>query len=297
VIYSFQTSKLSHADKWGYRGSILASATVGDFGVLVGAAGVRNQIRTVGFETIGWTNPNLSAAQCGAPSGCNSTGGGNWTIPASVPSNANIPGVTAGTAIDQAFLLAQNPGATIQQIDNGIIPRLARPMDEFGTKDRVNGIASLEYKGDRLHAYVDAMYAKRHNNMQRIDMNWVGRNGAVIPVGTEYDKDDCSQGCTVTKGTYYNAQFFLEYRPWNEDLHYWGINPGLEYQFADNLKLDLNANYTRSRFHRESPTVLVITPANSGVTVDYDNTGGDVPSIRRTSISTIRPASAGRAGA
>jgi TonB-dependent receptor len=295
VVYSLQASKQSTTNKWGYRGSILASETFGNFGILVGAAGVRNQTRTTGFETIGWTNPNLTAAQCGAASGCNSTGGGNWTIPATVPSNAAIPGVAPGTVIDKNFLLAQNPGASIQQIDNGIIPRLGRPMDESGPRDRVNAIASLEYKGDRLHAYVDSMYAHTVNDLTRTDLAWVGRNGAVIPVNTAYDQSDCSAGCTVTKGTYYNAQFFLEYRPFIEHLSYWGVNPGLEYKFSDLLKLDLNANYTRSTFHRESPSVLVITPANSGVTVNYDNTGGPFPTIT-TNVDLNNPANFGWPG-
>lgn len=314
VAYSFQTTKMSHAKNWGYRGSVLASDTFGDFGVLVGAAGSRNQVWTKGWESVGWTNPNLSTpqslakarghvdangnpvptaqdisdAQCRVSS-CNGTGGGNWTIPATVPSNANIPGVAAGTTINQDFLLAQNPGATIQQIDNGIIPRLGRQVYEEGTKDRINAIASLEYKGDRLHAYIDGMYARKVNNMQRVDMDWVGRNGAIIPVNTTYDKTDCSQGCTVTKGTYYNAQWFLEFRPWIEHLTYWGINPGLEYEVSPLLKVDFNANYTHSTFHRESPTVLPITAANSGVTVNYDNTSGDFPNIT-TNLDLNNPA-------
>ena len=295
VTYSLQATRMSHADKWGYRGSLLASGTFGNFGVLVGGAISRNEIWTKGWESVGWTNPNLSAAQCGATSGCNSTGGGNWTIPATVPSNANIPGVTAGTVIDRAFLLAQNPGASIQQIDNGIIPRLGRPVDEYGRKERWNLIGALEYKGDRLHAYLDSMYVRKHNDMLRTDINWVGRNGASIPVNTQYDKTDCSQGCTVTKGTYYNAQWFLEFRPWIEKLRYWGVNPGLDYEFSDRLKLDLNANYTRSRFHREVPSVLVITPANSGAIVNYDNSSGDFPSIT-TNVDLNNPANFGWTG-
>lgn len=86
---------------------------------------------TRGFETIGYTNPALTAAQCGATSGCNSTGGGNWTIPATVPVGAGA-GLVPGTVIDRNFLLANNPGATIQQIDNGLIPRLGRVADIRG---------------------------------------------------------------------------------------------------------------------------------------------------------------------
>jgi TonB-dependent receptor len=70
------------------------------------------------------------------------------------------------------------------------------------------------------------------------------------------------------------------------------VNPGLEYQFTDRLKLDLNGNYTKSRFHREVPSVLVITPANSGVTVNYDNTSGDFPSVT-TNVDLNNPANFG----
>jgi TonB-dependent receptor len=104
-------------------------------------------------------------------------------------------------------------------------------------------------------------------------MNWVGRNGGVIPLNMQVDRTDCSQGCVVTKATYANAQFFLEYRPFLETTEFWGANPGFEWQLNDTWKLDLNANKTHSWFHRESPSVLAITPGNSGVTVDYTNNG------------------------
>ena len=278
ITYSGQAIKNTNSDRYGYRGSLLASTTMGDFGVLFGVAGQHNEIRTVGFESVGWTNPNLSAAQNPA-STRNNTGGGNWTIPGTVPANAGIPGVATGTVIDQALLLQLNPGANITQIDNGIIPRLGRETDEYGYKERLNFIGSIEYKGDSVHAYIDGMFARKRNNMQRIDMDWVGRNGAIIPVNTQYDRSDCTNGCTVTKGTYYNSQFFLEYRPYFESLQYWGVNPGIEWQIADKLKLAVNGNYTKSQFHRESPTVLPITAAGSGLTVNYDNTGGDFPTI------------------
>jgi TonB-dependent receptor len=293
VTYSLQGTNNSVADKWGYRGSLLASTTMGNFGILAGVAAVRNKVRVTGFETIGWTNPNLSAAQCGAATGCNSTGGGNWTIPSTVPANAGN-GLTPGTVIDRAFLLANNPGATIQQIDNGLIPRLGRPAEEFGTKDRISAIAALEYRGDSFHAYVDGMYGKKENDLERIDVNWVGRNGAAIPLNTTYDRDDCSQGCVVTGGTYANAQWFLEYRPHIEDVEFWGVNPGFEWDIADTLKLSLQANYTKSNFHRESPTVLVITPASSGVTVEFSN-DGTVPVIE-TNIDLNDPANFGWPG-
>ena len=49
ISYGLQGSKVSAADKWGYRGYVLASATSGDFGLLAGAAISRNEFRVDGF--------------------------------------------------------------------------------------------------------------------------------------------------------------------------------------------------------------------------------------------------------
>ncbi len=276
--YNFQGTKQSAAFGWGERGSAIASATFGNFGILAGVAGNHNKSRVTGFETIGWTNPNLSAAQCGAATGCNTTGGGNFTIPATVPANAGN-GLVPGTTIDKAFLLAHNPGLSIQQIDNAIIPRLGRPSDEFGSRDRINAVLSAEWRpSDALHFYVDGMYGWKKNDLQRIDMDLVGRNGAIIPLNMTVDKTDCSQGCTVTSATFANAQYFLEYRPYTERTTYYGVNPGAEWQIADKLKFEVQGNYTHSDFHRASPSVVVNTPVSSGTTVNYTNNGG-IPTI------------------
>jgi TonB-dependent receptor len=296
VTYSFHGMDNAEADDLGARGSLLWSQTWNDkWGLLAGVASVRNKVRVTGFETIGWTNANLSTTGAGAqcvPSStvtCNATGGGNWNIPAAVPANAGN-GLVETTPIDQAFLLSRNPGATIQQLDNGLIPRLGRPSDEFGDKNRDNAIVSFEWRPtDTFNFYVDSMYGKRENDLQRIDMNWVGRNGAAIPLNLTFDRADCTQGCVVTSGTFANAQLFLEYRPFIEDVEFRGVNPGFVWQLSDKLTFDLAANYTSSDFHRESPTALVITPPSSGVTVNYRNDGG-IPQIT-SNVDLNNPAS------
>ncbi|MDR6127122.1 TonB-dependent receptor [Sphingomonas sp. SORGH_AS_0438] len=293
ISYGLQGSKVSSADKWGYRGYALASMTSGNFGLLVGGAAVKNRFRVDGFETIGWTNPNLTASQ-NTGSTRNATGGGNFTIPGTVPANAGN-GLTPGTVIDQAFLLRNNPGATIEQIDNGLLPRLGRPRTEIGERTRYNGLVSAEWRpSDAFHFYIDGMYAKRDTEFSRNAMNWAVRNGAAIPLNTTYDKTDCASGCTVTGGTYANSQFFLEYRPYKDKQDYWGVNPGAEFIINDVIKGDLQANYTRSNFRRESPTFLVITPTSSGTTVTYQNTGG-IPTIT-SNVDLNNPANFGWAG-
>lgn len=290
ISYGLQGTKNSNAGKWGYNGHLLASRTFGDFGVLVGGSFARNEFRVDGYETIGFTNPNLTAAQRTTGTR-NPTGSGNFGIPATVPVNAGN-GLVTGAVIDQAFLLANNPGATIDQIDNGILPRLSRPRDEEGYRFRKNAIASLEWRpGDALRFYVDGMYGHRKTDFIRSDLNWSVRNSAPIPLNTKYDRTDCTAGCVVTEGTYANSQFFLEFRPYTDTQKYWGVNPGAEFEIADWLKGDFQANYTKSDFHRESPTVLVITPPSSGITVNYVNNGG-VPEVT-SNVDLNNPASFG----
>jgi len=278
---NLQMTKNEPAKKWGNKGSVIGSTTFGEtFGVLAGLSWSQNKVRTTGFETIGWTNANLSATQSSSGTR-NATGGGNWTIPGTVPANAatGVSGpaaalLTPGATVNEALLLQLNPGANIGQIDNGLIPRLGREMEAEGSRDRVNGIVSLEWRpSDSLDLYLDTVVGKKHNKIERTDMNWVGRNGSMIPVNMEFDRSDCSNGCVVTKGVFANAQWFLEYRPYDEETTFYGANPGFEWRINDRLTLDGQANFTKSKFHRESPTVGPVTAAGSGLTVTYDNTG------------------------
>jgi len=279
---AIQGTKMSAASKIGERGTVVASNTWGDFGVLVGLAGLQNQVNVSAYETIGWTNAGLSAAQCGTLTPCNATGSGNWTIPATVPAGAGN-GLTTGATIDQAFLLAQNPSLTsVQQIDNALVPRLGRNVNVDGKQQRINAVASLEWKpSDELHFYVDTLFGRKHNNWNRIDLSWIGRSGSSIPLNTTVDRSDCSNGCAVTSGQYANAQVNLEFRPYTEDTKFLNINPGFEWKISELLRVDMQANKSHGTFHREVPSVLVDTVLGSGLTVNYVN-NGDIPSFSAT---------------
>ena len=287
LTYSLQGIDNSKAEDRGVKGSLIGSFKFGDtFGVLAGVSVVRNKVAATGFETVGWTSLNLTQAQCGGGTlPCNSTAGtgaGPGQI-STLPNNPSITGagLTPGAAIDNAFLLAQNPGRTIQQIDNAIIPRLGRPMFDVGDRDRDSAVLSFEYRpSEDLHLFLDSMYGKKENDLERVDMMWgvrrTSQGGLIIPQNMEVDRDNCTTGCVVTSATYLNSQFLLEYRPYTEELKFWGTNPGMEWQIADKWKLDVQGNYTHSEFDREDPTVLAISQPS---TVTYTNTGGLQPSI------------------
>jgi len=241
------------------HGALIASGTSGPFGILVGLSGQYNRVYDTGWESTSWTHPNMTAAQCGATSGCNSIGSGNWTIPAVVPVGVTAAGLTPGHVIDSTYLLALNPGNTIAQLNNALMPRLGRYMYEQGHRARYNSVVSLEFRPtDNLHFYVDMIGGRINNDFDRSDMDWQGRNGGSIPVNEKVDANG-----VVTSATFANAQWFLEARPYKEKEDFVSINPGMEWQVTDKLHVDLQANASRSHFFRNSPTFLLITAPNA----------------------------------
>lgn len=273
LSYSLQADYNSIGKDYNPRGSAIWSWTnsEGTFGVLAGLSSVRSKIAVRGWESVGWMNPNLNEVQCGVgtsltnrPAECNTGGGGSLQMP------DTVPGTT--TPVDAAYLLAQNPGLTIQQISEALFPRLGRPVDMAGDRDRDAFLGSLEWRpSDKAQFYVDMLYSKANYENDRIDMNLVGRTfGPVgfIPTNMQLDANN-----VVTSATLLNAQFFLEARPYRDEVQYWNIGPGATFWFGDNddVRLDIAGNWSRSWFFRESPTILVTSPFT---TLDYSNNGG-----------------------
>ena len=299
INYQLQANYGEESGTYNPRASLLGSWTSGSekFGVLVGFAGVDNDSTTTGFETIGYTNPNLSWNQCGltppvttpatnpasgsGAAGCNVGGGNGWVMPNTVPTNSGLAASTngyntaAGQAINPAMLLALNPGLTLAQIDRALVPRLGRPAYLDGTRNRYSGLVSLEFRpSENLQFYADTLYSEAERDFNRVDINLVGRNGAMIPTNMQVDENN-----VVTSATFANAQFFLEARPYNEQVDFWGFNPGMRWQINDSVRMDLALNKSRSWFFREAPTILVNTPLNAGTVANFDNTGGDFVDI------------------
>ena len=193
ITYQVQADYGEISGDFSPRGALTASWTNDTFGVLLGISAVDNKYRTTGLETIGWTNATLSDAQCGnvaPPMGQNTCNdapivGNGYNIPATVPATGAGP-LVPGTTIDQAYLLSLNPGVTIEELGDAIIPRLARPADFNGSRARVASLLSLEYRPtDSMRFYLDTMYSKAKREFERLDMNWVVRNSnSMIPRGS-----------------------------------------------------------------------------------------------------------------
>ncbi|MCR5878625.1 TonB-dependent receptor [Phenylobacterium sp. J367] len=274
LTYSLQGSYNSTAEKWGPRGSLLASDTfdtgVGEFGVLVGFAGARTHISTEGFETIGWSNANMTCT------GCNIYGGNNFNWASTVPAGVSLPGRPVGSPLTNADLLALNPGLTLQQLSDAMIPRLGRPAYTDGQRDRLSGLISFQLRPmENLELYFDTLVGRGIRKFDRVDMNWIGRNSNfMVPVGLQVDSNH-----VVTSGDFLNSQFFLEARPYHEKVNFFNLNPGFHWQYNDFIQVDGQFNMSKSEFLRESPTVLFNSPLGVGINVDYENPGKPYPNI------------------
>jgi TonB-dependent receptor len=257
--------------KYFPRGAVIFSKTWDKFGALLGFAGARTYSRVDGFESIGWTDPNISCT------GCNTTGTGNGFVFASVaPPNVGN-GLTPGQPID----VSQTSGLPLATLSNALIPRLGRNSFNSGTRDRMSGLFSFQWRpDDRFNFTFDAMGGKAWRDFDRFDMDWYVRNsapnstGGMVPLNLTVDSNG-----VVTAGTFANSAFFLEARPYKETVDFYTFTPAWQYHVNDWAEVDLHANYSKSSFFREAPSFLWDTPFNSGLTVTYTNNGGPIPTI------------------
>jgi len=289
--FTLSANYRDQSGKLGTTGSALVSntwksSTFGEFGALAGVAFGRTDYKTTGFQTVDMRNFQLNAAQCLASDNCNNTGGGSQSTPATVPSGLALsdlpdyarPLLVAGKTIDRAMLLALNPGANIKQIDNALMGRLGRHLSYEGQRNRVGGIVSLQWRpNEKLDYYLDMVGGQKGNEMVYQAMNAGTRASTPIPIGMEFDRSDCTLGCTLTKATFANTFWSLEFRPMKEKTKFWSLNPGVEYRVSDDLVIDAHLNWTYSNFFRDMPTVLLATKSPNSV-IHYDNTkAGEIP--------------------
>ncbi|MFC4313428.1 TonB-dependent receptor [Steroidobacter flavus] len=261
------------------RGAIVASNTWNDkFGVLVGVSGVKTKTRIDGFESVGWTDGDLS--QLGVS---DRPYGNGFFYAATMPNN--VRNFTPGTALNAAAL-ENLSGVSSDVLKNALIPRLGRNSYTIGDRSRVSGLISMEYRPtDNLKFALDTMYAESDRDYQRLNMNWYVRSsggtapgptqtGGMVPIDLTVDGNG-----VVTDGTFANSSFFLENDIFDQSTEFYNINPNMEWQVADNVRVNAQLNYSKSDFFREQPQFDFQTAPQSGVEVYLRNGGSDQPVI------------------
>jgi TonB-dependent receptor len=262
------------------RGAVVASKTWDQLGVLLGVSTVHAKERIDGFESVGWTDGNVPSSAACPTCGTGPDSGNGFNYASVVPQNTGH-GLTPGAPVD----LAATSGLPLQSISRALIPRLGRDSFTEGSRNRTSALISLEYRpSDELQFALDAMYARSVRDYVRENMNWYVRNsgagtsptatGGMVPINVAVDPN-----YVVTSATFANSSFFLENDVFNQTTNYWNINPNVRWQPNEGLRVDAQVNYGHSTFFREQPQFDFQTPAQSGLEVNYQDTGGQQPVI------------------
>jgi TonB-dependent receptor len=307
LSYTLQSISNTLTNGSGGNGAVILSDTwnanslLGDFGILIGFAARKSYQYNDGWEdgNGGWVTPSIvNSTLCGAASGCDiagstvSIGGDSMAIPAAVPANVAIPGYPAGTTVTASMLTALNPGLTITQISNMLLPRLPRSMYERGTRDRYNAVVSLEWRPDStLNAYIDFSFSQQIRRLDRSDIDLGIRSGnaaqPIIPANVTIDAHGVVQTALL-----YNAQFGLEARDYKERFDFFFLNPGFVWKPSGTVSVKAQLNASRSHYIRDTPTIYLAscpssgtpsdlpgcTPPADGVVAYFDNTD-KVPNV------------------
>jgi TonB-dependent receptor len=262
------------ARKASPRGSVIASKAWDKFGILVGVAAAQQKYRSDGYETIGFTTPNMTnpivgnctVATCDRMGLNGGAGGGGFKFATTVPANTGF-GLTAGAPLN----VSQTSGLSFQDLSNTLVPRLPRYAYIDGTRDRISLLFSAEYRPtDTLSFALDSQYSHSKRDYNRLDMNLLVRNAnGLVPIDWQRDANG-----VLVKGTFANAQEFIEARPTHDKVDFWSFNPSFKWAPSDNFELNGQLNYNRSTFLRDMPSYIFDTAPNSGLSVVFDNTQG-----------------------
>lgn len=271
------------------------SKTWDRFGILVGVTSTQKKVYSDGFETVGWGDPSFNnyCGTCdpgasfplvnGQPTVINPAGSNQWSWGQTVYSYTGN-GLTPGT-LNEAQLLALNPGMTEATMKGAILPRLGRDYELNGTSKNKVGLVALEFRpSDTLRFNLDILGGNASRDAERSDMMLAVRgtsqtdntyNGGMIPLNMAVDSNN-----VVTKATLANAAFFEETNFYRDKTNFGSVNGGFEWRMTDTMKLDGNVSYMKSEYERDATFLKFLTPFQSTITATYVNDpGNDMPTI------------------
>jgi len=294
LVLSIQDSYNMNARASSPRGTFVASNTWDKFGALVGVTTTQKKIFSDGFETVGWGDPNL-ANYCTGCDPAAAFSGPNGTISAN-PAGSNQfkfgntvysytgNGLTAGTTLNEAQLLALNPGMTENTLKGALLPRLGRNYFLNGTTKNSEGLIALEYRpSDDLRFHLDILGGVAQRDALRADMMWATRstgpgdsyNGGMIPLNMTVDAND-----VVTSGTFANSAFLDENNEYHDKTGMASVDAGFVWKPIDALTWDLDLATMHSTYERDVTFMKFLTPFQTNITVNYaNNSGNDIPTI------------------
>jgi hypothetical protein len=125
-----------------------------------------------------------------------------------------------------------------------------------------------------LNFFFDTLYSEARREFNRLDLALIGRNGTLIPTDHAGRRNNVVTSATIRQRAVV---------PRSPAVRRAGRLLGIQSRHA--LAVERLGSHgpqpeqEPQLFFRESPTILVNTPLNQGITANFDNTGGDFVNI------------------
>lgn len=273
------------------RGGLFATNTwntdIGELGLLGGFVYSSRKYRSDTLNTIGQTTFSLGARCPSTQPGCNSLAfggnaanptfgyGGSAQIPWLVPDNVGF-GLVPGTE-----LIPCGPGGTsglsCHELSYVAIPRLVRAETLAGERSRKTGILTAQYQpSTALQLYADVIYSEGQQNFDQHSFMLVTRSSNNnIPIDFAVNDRD-----VLTHGTFANAQFISESRPYDRDYDFHNFDLGFEWRLNETFRFDGQVNSNESHFEQNAPIYHLRPPRDRGFAATYDfREGANAPTL------------------
>jgi len=277
IRYTAQANYNTQSKKWGPRGSLLLSDTIGNFGALLGVAYSKTINERSGFQSTGGYN----SSEIGSRGYRTPAGQARPLVgPFEFQLNTNNPRANLG-------------GLTAAQVNNGLLPRFYRVFASDNDRERLGLVGSLQYKTDRLDVSFDGIYSQlkdigdeytwgvavrnSRTTATTTDLPGRGTNSGIIPLDVKLDEYN------NLYGTFGNTNIVTEslYRTSETKFRYGIVRAA--YDVTDRLKVSAQGNLSDSRAYKEGNR---IASNIYGATTTFDPTGNvTYPTI----TSTIDP--------
>jgi TonB-dependent receptor len=314
LAYTLQDGYAQSGGSLSPRGAIIASQNWDNtFGVLFGVAAQHFKYRTDGYENIGTDIVGIvdQQAALGQPvcpasiCGLNTSASKNFHWASVVPpgisaANAAAYGLgPAGTPYNYAGPGFMTPGGTsglsVQDLSNAIWPHIPRFAWREGFNDRLSFLTALQYRpSENLHFNLDMLYEHSKKFQHLVDdqefnrqscnlqgtngptTNGVGGNDCQVPVNVQLDSNNI-----VTSATILNSSWFMDNTENTDRIYFVNINPSMEWQVTNWLRLNGSAYFDSSHMDRDMISLMFQTMPGSGLVTTYTQVpGADFPTMQ-----------------
>jgi TonB-dependent receptor len=146
-----------------------------------------------------------------------------------------------------------------------------------GERARKTGILTAQYRANAdLQFHADAIHSEGEQNFDQHSFMLVTRSSSNnIPI--DFAVNDRG---VLTHGTFANAQFISESRPYEREYDFQNVDVGFEWRAGETFSFDGQLNWNESHFDQNAPIYHLRPPRGQGFAATYDyREGANAPTL------------------